>query len=92
MMHSNGSSLSSFALKANSYIDATSFTVGLPGTKGYKFESTTFTNNNTDKGKVLRVGGVTSGVATVEAAYVIKPLGDGSSVAADPINTLYYVV
>jgi hypothetical protein len=86
----NGTNTYAFNLNADSNLDVTSFTIGT-STKGYKFNSTTFTNDATDKGKVLMVGSVTSGRATVESKYIIRPLV-GADVASDPINTLYYVV
>jgi hypothetical protein len=86
----NGANTYAFNLKADSNLDVTSFTIGT-STNGYKFNSTTFTNDATDKGKVLMVGSVTSGRATVESKYIIRPLV-GADVASDPINTLYYVV
>jgi len=86
----NGTNTYAFNLNADSNLDVTSFTIGTSA-KGYKFNSTTFTSDAIDKGKVLMVGSVTGGRATVESKYIIRPLV-GADVVNDPINTLYYTV
>jgi hypothetical protein len=89
MQFNNGTTTSSFQLKANAVLDVDTLTIG-NSSSGYVFESTTFTTS--DRGKVLTIASVSTGKATVESRYIIKPLGDGTSVGSDPINTLYYVV
>jgi hypothetical protein len=91
MQFNNGTTTSSFQLKANAVLDVDTLTIG-NSSSGYVFESTTFTNTTSDRGKVLTIASVSTGKATVESRYIIKPLGDGTSVGSDPINTLYYVV
>jgi len=91
MQFNNGTTTSSFQLKANAVLDVDTLTIG-NNSSGYVFESTTFADTTSDRGKVLTIASVSTGKATVESRYIIKPLGDGTSVGSDPINTLYYVV
>ena len=58
---------------------------------GITFTNSSFTS--TDTGKLMMISSVdTTGLATIEPTYVIKPYNGGATIATDPINTLYYVV
>ena len=58
---------------------------------GFTINISDFTSSDT--GKIMMITSVNpDGMATIEPTYVIKPYNNGTTVATDPINTLYYVV